>query len=403
MVFPYNETMKFENHCSHMYIQRNLFLDALVKGFRVHPVVALLGPRQCGKTTIANLHADKIREQDMPVKIFDLEDPNHLRQLENPKLALESLKGLIIIDEIQNKPELFPLLRVLVDKNKGQQQYLILGSASRELIKQSSETLAGRVAFIELTPFNSVELADIHALWLKGGYPISYLAESTEDSFNWRKHYITTFLERDIPNLGIQIPAHSLRKFWNLLAHYHGNILNSSELGRALGISHTTIKKYLEILVGTFMIRELKPWHENISKRQVKQSKIYFRDSGIYHYFSGIMNHENLSSTPKIGASWEGFALEETIRLLNVDTEDCYFWATHQGSELDLLITKYGKKIGFEYKYQDAPRMTKSMQMAIASLQLDKLYVIYPGEDPYPLNNIIEVINIDTVRKLSLW
>lgn len=385
-----------------MYVQRNSFLDELIKGFRIHSVVALLGPRQCGKTTMANLYSDKIKKQNMPVKIFDLEDPNHLRQLENPKLALESLQGLIVIDEIQNKPELFPVLRVLVDKNKGNQQYLILGSASKELIKQSSETLAGRVAFIELTPFNSMEIDNSNDLWLKGGYPIAYLANSTEDSFNWRKNYITTFLEQDIPNLGIQIPANRLRKFWSLLAHYHGNILNSSELGRALGLSHTTVKKYLEILVGTFMIRELKPWHENITKRQVKQSKIYFRDSGIYHYFLGIINHEYLQDTPKIGASWEGFALEETIRLLNVDAEDCYFWATHQGAELDLLIMKYGKKIGFEYKYQDAPRTTKSMQIAIDSLNLDKLYVIYPGKDNYKLDNIIEVINIDTVRKLNL-
>lgn len=385
-----------------IYIQQNFFLDEIVKGFRVHSVVVILGPRQCGKTTIANLHSTKTREQGIPVKVFDLEDPSHLRQLENPKLALESLKGLIVIDEVQNKPELFSLLRVLVDKNKGKQQYLILGSASRELIKQSSETLAGRVAFIELTPFNSMEIDNSNYLWLKGGYPISYLAESIEDSFNWRKNYITTFLEKDIPNLGINIPANRLRKFWNLLAHYHSNVLNSSELGRALGFSHTTVKKYLEILVGTFMIRELKPWHENIAKRQVKQSKIYFRDSGIYHYFLGIIKEEDLQATPKIGASWEGFALEETIRSLNVDAEDCYFWATHQGAELDLLITKYGKKIGFEYKYQDAPRITKSMQIAIDSLHLDKLYVIYPGKDNYTLDNIIEVINIDSVRTLSL-
>lgn len=395
--------MKFETGSfQEMYIQRNIFLDELLQGFRVHAVVALLGPRQCGKTTIANIYSNKIRQQDIPVKIFDLEDPNHLRQLENPKLALEPLKGLIVIDEIQNKPELFPLLRVLVDKNKGTQQYLILGSASRELIKQSSETLAGRVAFIELTPFNSIEINNLNYLWLKGGYPISYLAESEEDSFNWRKNYITTFLEKDIPNLGINIPANSLRKFWNLLAHYHGNILNSSELGRALGVSHTTVKKYLEILVGTFMIRELKPWHENISKRQVKQSKIYFRDSGIYHYFLGIIHQDDLQATPKIGASWEGFALEETIRLLNIDAEDCYFWATHQGAELDLLITKYGRKIGFEYKYQDAPKITKSMQIAIDSLNLDKLYVVYPGKDNYKLGDIIEVININTVSELSL-
>lgn len=395
--------MKFENNSfNESYIQRNLLLDQIVKGFRVHSVVALLGPRQCGKTTLANLYAEKIKEQAIPIKIFDLEDPNHLRQLENPKLALESLKGLIVIDEIQNKPELFPLLRVLVDKNKGKQHYLILGSASKELIKQSSETLAGRVAFIESTPFNSMEIDNFNDLWLKGGYPIAYLAKSTEDSFNWRKNYITTFLEKDIPNLGINMPANRLRKFWNLLAYYHANILNSSELGRALGVSHTTVKKYLEILVGTFMVRELKPWHENISKRQVKQSKIYVRDSGIYHYFLGIINPENLQDTPKIGASWEGFALEETIRLLNVDAEDCYFWATHQGAELDLLITQYGKKIGFEYKYQDAPRMTKSMQMAIDSLQLDKLYVIYPGQDNYKLDDIIEVVNMDAVRGLTL-
>ena len=383
-------------------ISRDDFVEKIQRGFRMHNVVALLGPRQCGKTTLANFFATSVRQKGKPITKFDLEDPQHLRQLEQPKLALEQLKGLIVIDEVQNKPDLFPLLRVLVDQNKSTQQYLLLGSASRDLIKQSSETLAGRIFYLELTPFNLRETNDLQKNWLLGGFPLSYIAPGLQDSFDWRNNYVKTFLERDIPNLGFDVSPNLLRRFWNMLAHYHGNILNTSELGRAIGVSHTTIKKYIDILVGTFMVRELKPWYENISKRQVKQSKIYLRDSGLLHYLLGVFDKNNLQQHPKIGASWEGFALEELIRKLELDAEDCYFWATHQGAELDLLTYKYGKKRGYEFKYQDAPGMTKSLYSVLDSLNLEKIYIIYPGAKNYRIHENVEVVAIENLMQSDL-
>lgn len=294
-------------------------------------------------------------------------------------LALEDLKGYIVIDEIQRLPNLFPVLRVLVDKKKNQ-KYLILGSASRELVKQSSETLAGRVAYLELTPFTLEETQNLTKLWLRGGFPKSYLASSALLSTQWRKHYITTFLEQDIPNFGIRIAAQTLRRFWMMLAHYHGNICNSSEIGRSLGFSHTTIKNYLDILSYTFMLRQLAPWHENLKKRQVKSPKVYFRDSGILHSFLNIENLSDLKTHPKLGASWEGLALESIIQKESAAQEDVYFWATHSGTELDLLLFKGNKRLGFEFKYQDAPKFTPSMRIALEDLNLDSLTIIVPGQ-----------------------
>ncbi len=370
-------------------MNRNQYLQEIETAFSVNPVCAILGPRQCGKSTLAGMYA-KTQPQ---THVFDLEDPTNLARLENPKLALMDLDGLIIIDEIQRRPELFPIIRVLVDKFK--KRFLILGSVSRDLINQSSETLAGRISYIELTPFSYSEVHEVKNLWLRGGFPVSYLAKDITTSTLWRKSYITTFLERDIPNLGINIPAETIRRFWMMLAHSHGNIFNASELGRSLGYSDTTIKRYLDILVGTFMIRRLNPWFENINKRQVKSPKIYFKDSGILHSLLGIIDNESLITNPKLGASWEGLALEEVIRYNKADALDCYFWATHSNTELDLLIVQNGKKMGFEFKYTDAPKITSSMQIAINDLKLDSLTVIIPGNHNFPLSDKIKVLGLE--------
>lgn len=370
-------------------MQRNQYLNAIDEAFSVNPICAILGPRQCGKSTLANMYASTKQE----VHVFDLEDQTDLARLANPKLALAELKGLIIIDEIQKQPDLFPILRVLVDKFK--QQFLILGSASVELIRQSSESLAGRISYIELTPFSAIEIKDINTLWVRGGFPRSYLAKTNVISNAWRKAYISTFLERDIPNLGINVPTATMRRFWMMLAHVHGNLFNASEIGRSLGYSDTTIKRYLDILVGTFMIRRLNPWFENISKRQVKSPKIYFRDSGILHTLMGINDYQSLNTNPKLGALWEGFALEEVIRYHRVDQDACYFWATHNNAELDLLIVIDGKKYGFEFKFTDSPKITPSMQIALQDLNLEYLTVITPGMQSFLLSETIKVIGLE--------
>lgn len=373
-------------------MKRLAYLQLIENHFRVHPVLGILGPRQCGKTTLARMYAE-LFSPDL-VHYFDLEDPVSLAQMENPKLTLERLQGLIVIDEIQHLPDLFKLIRVLVDKENLQQKYLILGGASRELINQSSESLAGRIAYLELTPFSYAETGELENLWLRGGFPRSYLAHTIEDSCEWRAAYISTYLEQDLPSLGIHIPAQSLRRFWEMLSHYHGNILNASELGRSFGSADTTIRRYVDILSGTFMIRQLRPWHVNIKKRQVKASKIYFRDSGLFHSLLRIKTKDELNRHIKLGASWEGFALEEIIRKHQVKAYDCYFWQTHSGAELDLLLLLQDKKIGFEFKYADAPRSSKSMHISLEELELDHLYVIYPGTVAYPLTEKISVLGL---------
>ena len=372
-------------------MERSHFLSLISRAFKICPVVGVLGPRQCGKTTLAQMFASSQGD----VTFFDLEDPNHLARLENPKLALSELSGLVIIDEIQRKPELFPLLRVLADRKPLRARFLILGSASRDLIKQSSETLAGRIHYIELTPFNFHETNDLRKQWLRGGFPRSYLARTNAVSFEWRKSYVMTFLERDIPNLGIKIAPSALRRFWLMLAHYHGNIFNASEIGRSLGQADTTVRRYLDILSGTFMIRQLAPWFENIKKRQVRAPKVYFRDTGIFHFLLGISGIKELTLHYRLGASWEGLALEEVIRFTGASEEECYFWATHAGAELDLLILKGEKRIGFEFKYTDTPVITKSMRFAMADLKLDSLTVIYPGEAPIPLDQGIRAVSLE--------
>jgi uncharacterized protein len=372
---------------------RQHYLEAITSKFKINPVVAILGPRQCGKTTLAQMYAKVV--QPKQVHYFDLEYPVDIARLENPQLVLEPLEGLIIIDEIQYLPNLFKLLRVLADKRPLKQQYLILGSASRELIRQSAESLAGRINYLELTPFSYFETRNLKTLWLRGGFPRSFLADTLEDSYEWREAYVSTYLEQDLPALGIQIAPQSLRRFWEMLAHYHGNILNASELGRSFGSADTTIRRYLDILSNTFMIRQLQPWHVNINKRQVKAPKIYFRDSGLFHTLFRIKTPDDLNRNIKLGASWEGFALEEIIRHHSAKPHECYFWQTHGGAELDLLLLINDKKIGFEFKYADAPRLTKSMHVSLEDLALEHLYVIYPGAVDYPLTEKISVLGLE--------
>ena len=353
-------------------------------------VTALLGPRQCGKTTLARefLQPDSLN-------YFDLEDPESLARLEQPKLALENLTGLVVIDEIQRKPELFPLLRVLADRQPNPAKFLVLGSAAPELLRQSSESLAGRIETLELSGFNLSEVgaAAMPRHWLRGGFPLAFLADNDEDSAIWRSRFISTFLERDLPASGMGISPVAMMRFWSMLAHYHGQTWNASEVAGAMGVSATTTRRYLDLLTHTFMIRQLQPWHENLGKRQVKAPKIYFRDSGLFHTLAHIKSEGDLLTHPKIGASWEGYAIEEALRHYQPDQE--YFWATHNGAELDLMIFKDGKRIGIECKRRDAPKLTTSMKIAMEDLKLDQLLVIYPGRKAYPLGDSIQVLPLE--------
>ncbi|MCB1107716.1 MAG: ATP-binding protein [Chlamydiia bacterium] len=374
-------------------MKRPYFLNKIKKAFKVHPVVAIIGPRQCGKTTLARMFANEQGDHP-PENYFDLEDLHDLQRLESPQTTLSNLEGLVVIDEVQRKPHLFQTLRVLCDKKKEKQKFLILGSASQDLLKQSSETLTGRIQYIELTPFNFEEVQDLATLWKRGGFPRSFLAEDYSSSLIWRKSYIRTFIEQDIPNLGFKMQSEQLRRFWMMLTHYHGCFYNASEIGRSLNIPVKKIRDYADILTDTLMIRQLQPWYENISKRQVKTPKIYFRDSGLFHTLLGIESESSLLTHPKLGSSWEGFALEEVIRHLEVDPFDCFFWASHAHAELDLLVFKGGKRLGFEFKYSDHIKVTKSMRIAMEDLKLDALVVIYPGSKSHEIEDSIHAAGL---------
>jgi uncharacterized protein len=374
-------------------VQRTALQTRVRELLRLFKVVALLGPRQSGKTTLARQVASATQDFPPERNYFDLEDPVHLDRLQHPKLALEGLRGLVVIDEIQRRPDLFPVLRVLVDRPKTPAHFLVLGSASRDLIRQGSESLAGRIGFVEVTPFtlSEVGVAEAETLWQRGGFPLSFLAASDADSAQWREFYIRTFLERDIPALGIQIAPTALRRFWTMLAHYHGQVFNASDLGRSLNVADTTVKRYLDTLVGTLMVRRLSPWFENIGKRQVKTPKIYFRDSGVLHRLAGVNDPGQLHTWPKLGASWEGFALEEILRLADATEEEAYFWSVHSQGELDLMIVKDGRRLGFEFKFADSPRMTPACHLALKYLNLDQLTLVCPGDASHELTDQVRV------------
>ena len=375
-----------------MTIQRSVYLETIQSRLRDYPIVALPGPRQAGKTTLARLLAENSPEAE--IHHFDLESPSDLTRLTNPELALSALRGLVILDEIQRMPELYPVLRVLADRPDRPARFLILGSASPALTQGASETLAGRIYFIDVSGFslNEIGSENLANRWWRGGFPRAYLARNDEASRQWHEDFFRTFLERDIPQLGIKIPAITLRRFWTMVAHYHGQIIQVSELARSLGTSEPTARRYLDILCATYLVRQLPPWFENLKKRQVKAPKIYIRDSGILHALLGIPNPDSLQSHPKLGASWEGFALEQILSVTG--DRGAYFWATHAGAELDLLIFYKGERLGFEFKYTEQPRTSKSMRVAEHDLQLDHLYVVHPGKQSFPLSENISATTL---------
>jgi uncharacterized protein len=368
-------------------IQRAAYLQTIQTALERSRVVALVGPRQSGKTTLAR----QFVPPDSP-NYFDLEDLTSLARLQEPMTALRELRGVVVIDEIQRRPDLFPLLRVLADRDPLSARFLILGSASPDVVRASSESLAGRIEMIPVNGFSLSEVGvDAQAMhWLRGGFPLSFLANSEADSLAWRKNFIQMLLERDFPQWGIRIPAATLLRFWTMLAHYHGQTWNNAEPARALGVSEPTIRNYLDILEGVFMVRVLQPWYANVSKRQVKAPKVYFRDTGLLHYLLGIRSDLDLQTHPKSGASWEGYVIEEVLKAVTPD--EVYFWGTHSGAELDLLLIKDGHRIGVECKRMDAPRLTPSMRAALIDLELDQLLVIYPGVQPYALTENIKVL-----------
>ncbi len=377
-------------------------LQSLQKNIGQFPIVGILGARQVGKTTLSQMLAKSLK---MPVTYFDLENPHDLSQLTDPMLALGDMKGLIVLDEVQRMPNLFPILRVLADKEKKKRKFLILGSASPELLRQASESLAGRIVYHELSGLSLEEVGVTHLrrLWLRGGFPLSYLAASTAGSYLWRQSFIKTFLERDIPQLGILIRSETLRRFWMMLANTHGQTWNASEFGRSFGVADTTVRNYLDLLTQALVVRQLLPWHENISKRQVKAPKVYIKDSGILHALLGIRSESDLLNHPKIGASWEGFVVEELIKVLQLEREECYYWATHSGAELDLLVIRGRHRIGFEIKRTATPQITSSMRSALTDLKLTRLDVIHAGDKTYSLaKNIRAIAASDLLQEVKL-
>ena len=357
------------------------------------PVVGLIGARQVGKTTLAR---QLIEDEERPVAFFDLEDPADEARLSDPKLALEPLRGLVVIDEVQRSEGLFRLLRVLVDRPGNQARFLVLGSASPDLLRQSSETLAGRIAYYELPPLRVHEtgIDATERLWSRGGFPSSFLSGSDARSFAWRTAFIRTFLERDLPQMRPSVPAAAMRRFWTMLAHYHGDRWNGAELGRAMGVTAPTVNAYLDALVGALVVRQLLPWHENLKKRQVKAPKVYLADTGLLHALLGLKDEADLMGHPKSGASWEGFAMQEVVRVLGVAWEDCYYWATHRGAEIDLLTLAGGRRTGIEFKRTSAPSMTRSMHTALTDLKLDRLFLVHPGDARYRIHERAEAVGL---------
>ncbi|MFH0840078.1 MAG: ATP-binding protein [Candidatus Omnitrophota bacterium] len=372
-------------------IERRKESDAVRGLLARNPVVGIIGARQVGKTTLAR---QIVAKDKRPHTFFDLENSEDISRLSDPMLALKNLKGLVIIDEIQRYPDIFPVIRVLADRPKNPARFIILGSASPNLLRQGSETLAGRIVYHELKGLALDEVGVDHTqrLWLRGGFPRSFLASSLSASDEWRRSFIKTYIERDLPQLGINIQSHTLYRFWSMLAHYHGQTWNASEFGRSFGIADTTVRHYLDLLASTFVVRLLLPWHENISKRQVRAPKVYIADSGLLHTLINVRTMDDLQKNPKIGASWEGLVIEQIIRRLNAFEEHCFFWATHSGAELDLFVIRGNKRLGFEVKLTSSPSITPSMKSAIATLKLTSLTVIHAGEKTYFLDKKVRAV-----------
>jgi predicted AAA+ superfamily ATPase len=381
-------------------VRRPRYRDAIEATLAANPICALLGPRQCGKTTLAR----QVAARHKPAHHFDLETASGRARLADPELGLTPLTGLVVIDEIQRQPQLFEALRPLADRPSTRTRFLVLGSASPDLIRSVSESLAGRVGFVDLGGFDLTEIGarSWRRLWLRGGFPRSYLAAGDGQSLAWRRNFIRTFLERDVPQLGIRIPSEALRRFWLMLAHYHGQIWNGAELARSLGVSDHTARGYLDVLAATYVLRQLPPWFANIGKRQYKAPKVYIRDSGLLHALLAVEDLSQLEAHPKLGASWEGFALEQVLSV--VGSGEAFYWGTHAGAELDLLLFRRGRRYGVEFKYGAAPTMTRSLHIAMADLELDRAWIVHPGSHAYPVHERVDVLPLaDVPARLGVF
>jgi predicted AAA+ superfamily ATPase len=386
MKFPL-DIREFHGKLAAVQVRRAAAVEAIQTALARSPIVMLTGPRQSGKTTLAR---EFLAEDSL--NYFDLEDPLSLARLEEPMTALRPLRGLVVIDEVQRRPDLFPALRVLADRRAKPARFLILGSASGELLRQGSESLAGRVESITISGFSLNEVGGdrVRELWRRGGFPLAYLAHSEADSLAWRKQFVQTLLERDLPQWGVRVPAIALSRFWSMVAHYHGQVWNAAEPARALGVNESTTRRYLDLLTDALMLRQLRPWHANLSKRQVRSPKIFVRDSGLLHSLLGIDSAKALESHPKLGASWEGFVVEQILTLEPHD--EAAFWATHQGAEIDLLLRRGDRLFGVECKRADAPRLTPSLRIALEDLKLERVAVVYPGDKRYPIADRVEAV-----------
>jgi predicted AAA+ superfamily ATPase len=375
-------------------IERPSHLRAVTRLLARFPVVGLLGARQVGKTTLAAAVGRVFKGE---VTRFDLEDPAAVARLADPMLALAGLRGLVILDEIQHRPELFASLRVLADRRSAKARFLVLGSASPQLLRQSAESLAGRIAYHFLPGLSLGEVPARHwnRLWLRGGFPRAFLARSDAASFEWREQFLRTFLERDLPQLGIAAGPQVMYRFWSMLAHGHGQLWNASEIGRSMGLSDTTVRGYLDKMADAFVMRQLQPWHENLGKRQVKAPKIYVRDTGLLHALLDVRTGRQLDLHAKVGASWEGFVIDQVIQALDAAPHECYYWRTHGGAELDLLVTRGARRIGFEVKRTTSPALTPSMKTAMTDLKLKLLYVVHAGEATFPLAKQVQAVAFD--------
>jgi predicted AAA+ superfamily ATPase len=373
-------------------LDRERQVQAVLGLLKRHRVVGLVGARQVGKTTLARMVAKRVKQ---PVAFFDLEDPEGLARMQDPMLALRGLRGLVVIDEVQRLKDLYPVLRVLVDRPRNPARFLVLGSASPELLRQGSETLAGRIVYHELGGFclDEVGPQQHERLWLRGGMPRSYLARSLKESHEWRRSFVRTFLERDMPQLGININATALRRFWTMIAHYHAQTWSASEFARSFGVGDSTVRGYLDRLAAALVVRQLQPWHANVSKRQVRAPKVYVADSGLLHVLLNLRSRADLEAHPKVGASWEGFVIEQIRSRLGAELDECFFWATHAGAELDLLVARGRTRLGFEIKRTTAPKVTPSMRHALTDLELARLDVVHAGETTFPLAERIRAVS----------